>query len=114
MGHSSPVRDPPLKSNLKATRNPNGTMETSKVDTPINLGEKTQVIPPRVLTVESTPKQTKVIPPRVLTAVSFHDEIRTSGITANISIMDANVTMGEVVLNTAAPRQSFSCCLIYL
>ncbi|CAI9303240.1 unnamed protein product [Lactuca saligna] len=38
MGHSSPVMDSALKSNLEVTRNPDGSVETSKVDTPINAG----------------------------------------------------------------------------
>ena len=93
MGHSSPVRDSSLKSNLEATGNPDSTVETSKVDTPINLGEQIKTF---------APKQTNIIPPGVSTTESIYEEVRTLGITANISNMDANVTMGEGVSNTAA------------
>ncbi|CAI9285288.1 unnamed protein product [Lactuca saligna] len=92
MGHSSPVRDSPLKLNLKATGNPDGNVASSKVDTRINPGEQTKA---------STPKQSGVIPPEVSTAESIHEEVRTSGITANISNMDVNVIMGEEVSNTS-------------
>ncbi|CAI9266780.1 unnamed protein product [Lactuca saligna] len=84
--------DSPLNSNIEVTRNPDGTVETSKVDTPINPSEQMK---------KSTPKKTKFIPPGVSTVESFHEEVHTSGITVNISNMDVNVTMGEGVLDTS-------------
>ncbi|CAI9290473.1 unnamed protein product [Lactuca saligna] len=93
MGHSSPVRDSPLKLNLEATGNPDGSLETSKVDTPINPCEQTKTF---------TPEKAKVIPPEVSNVELFHEKVRTLGITANISHMDANVNMCEAVSNTAS------------
>ncbi|CAI9262268.1 unnamed protein product [Lactuca saligna] len=40
MGHSSPVRDSPVQSIFEETKNLDGNVETSIVDTTINHGEK--------------------------------------------------------------------------
>ncbi|CAI9282345.1 unnamed protein product [Lactuca saligna] len=95
--NSSLVRDSPVKSNLEETGNPDGTVKTSTVDKTINQGKQPKI---------STPKQATVIPPKVSYTVSFHEEVRTSGITANISDMDANVNKGDGVSTNKAQGNS--------
>ncbi|CAI9281857.1 unnamed protein product [Lactuca saligna] len=91
MVHSSFVRESPLNLNLEVTGNHDGSVETSKVGTPIIQGEQTK---------KSTPEKTKVIPPGVSNSESFHVKVHTLGITFNICNMEANVTMGDRVSNT--------------
>ncbi|CAI9298987.1 unnamed protein product [Lactuca saligna] len=70
------------------------SMKTSTVDTTTILGD---LIKP------SIPKQTSVIPPEVSITKSFHEEVRTSGISTHVSNMDVNVNMGEGVSKNGHP-----------
>ncbi|CAI9286464.1 unnamed protein product [Lactuca saligna] len=92
-GNYSLVRDSPVKSNLEATVNLDGNVEASKFNTTITHGEQPKIY---------TPKQTMVKPLGVSTTESIIEEVRTSGITANISNMDANFNKGDGVLNNEA------------
>ncbi|CAI9280663.1 unnamed protein product [Lactuca saligna] len=93
LGVPSPPRDSPIKSNVEVTGGLDGSVKTSLVDTTINQGDNPKV---------STPKKTFVTPPRVSNVESVTKEVRTSGILANISHMDANVNMGQGVSNKEA------------
>ena len=66
LGHSSPIRDSPVNSNLEATRNLDGNVNTSPVETTINHVEQ-----PKIL----TPKQTTVLPTEVSHTESFNEEV---------------------------------------
>ncbi|CAI9291042.1 unnamed protein product [Lactuca saligna] len=87
---SSPVRGSPINSNFEAIGNPGGNVEACKVNTTTNHGEQTK---------NSTPEKTIVTPLRESTTKSIFKEVRTSGITAKTSNMDANVSTGEGVSN---------------
>ncbi|CAI9290627.1 unnamed protein product [Lactuca saligna] len=86
MGHNSPVTDSTVQSHFEETVNLGDNVAASIVETTINNGEQSK---------QSTPEQTLVIPPKVSNTKSFHEEVRTSNITANVSDMGANVNMGE-------------------
>ena len=92
-GKFSPVRDSPVKSTHEETRNLDGTVKNSIMDTTINQGEQPKL---------STPQQTTIVPPEVLNTESFHEEVRTSGVTANVSDTDVNVHKGDGVLTNEA------------
>lgn len=99
MGFSSPQMDFPVKSTFEASGSLDGNVETFIMDTTINLDDYSQL---------SIPEQTLVIPPEVLQAKSNMEEVRTSGITADISDMDANVTKGDGVSSSQAQGTSDS------
>ncbi|CAI9295424.1 unnamed protein product [Lactuca saligna] len=65
MAHSSPMRGSLIKLNLEAIVNPSGNVETSKVNTTINLGEQPN---------HSTPKMIDVITLEVSTVESILEE----------------------------------------
>ncbi|CAI9281849.1 unnamed protein product [Lactuca saligna] len=81
-------RGTPFKLTFEATNNLDGNVETFHVDTTINLGDHLQL---------SIPEQASVIPPEVPQVKSNMEEVRTSGITTNISDMDVNVNKGDGV-----------------
>lgn len=97
MGIPSPSMNSPLNSIFEETGGSGGNVEEFYVDTTTNRGDPSQV---------SAPKQTTVTPSGVSTVESVSEEVRTSGINANISDMNANVNKGDGVFNNIAQGTS--------
>ncbi|CAI9300407.1 unnamed protein product [Lactuca saligna] len=95
---SSPQRESQAQSIFEATSSLGRNVETFHVDTTINLGDRLQF---------SIPEQTSVIPPEVSSTNSNMEEVRTSGITANISDMGVNVIKGDGVSTSFAVSATF-------